>query len=517
MNITSKISVASKKTKFFWLLAGSLGMGSLIVTLHDTGMKAALFIIDHDVSRLADGFYPVNPFLFCCVTLTLFIILFVSWGVMFFDRHVLEKMAYTDTITGLPNRNEMKRFFDKHVGKENFAFLFLDLDQFKAINDTLGHHIGDLLVQTMGSRLSSFITDKQRVFRIGGDEFLIIAIDALQDTAEQRANQVLQKIKEPYFLEGNELYITGSIGISMGSIHDSDLSVLLRTADTAMYRAKSLGKNQYYVYNEEMGIQAIRRMELEKDLHKAFEQNEFFIVYQPKWNVATNSPIGFEALMRWQHPRLGIVSPAEFIPIAEETGLIIPMTRWILEKTCLQCVQWKKRGICQPVSINVSIRLFKSDTLNEMVYNILSKVGLEPDFLELEITEAMVLHDVNDIIRQLQSIRALGVRVSLDDFGSGYSSLGLLDRIPIDALKLDRLFTHDLHTPSKRAIINAVLRMAESLQLDVIAEGVENYEHIEYLRELGCHRMQGNYYGKPMMEDEVEGWLQLMESKGHAF
>ncbi|UUZ86560.1 EAL domain-containing protein [Paenibacillus sp. P26] len=255
-------------------------------------------------------------------------------------------------------------------------------------------------------------------------------------------------------------------------------------------------------------------MELEKDLRRAFDHEEFFVVYQPKWNVTTNRPYGFEALIRWQHPRLGVVSPVEFIPIAEETGLIVPITRWVLEKACRQCLELQKKGICQPVSVNLSIRLFKGDNLYDIIQTVLSATGLDPQYLELEITESMILYDLNDIVRQLHQIRALGVRVSMDDFGTGYSSIGLLDRIPIDALKLDRLFTSDLHTPSKRAIINAIVLMAESLKLDVIAEGVENEQHIDFLRQLGCTVMQGYYYGRPMNVSEIETWLESMEQFG---
>lgn len=244
----------------------------------------------------------------------------------------------------------------------------------------------------------------------------------------------------------------------------------------------------------------------------ALEQKQFIVVYQPKWNVKTNRLYGFEALIRWQHPRLGLVSPGEFIPIAEETGIIVPITRWVLEEACRQCKAWKDQGINQPVSVNLSVRMFQTSSLVEWVQDILNIVELAPHFLELEITESMVFYDINDIIRQLESIRKLGVRVSMDDFGTGYSSIGLLDRIPIDALKLDRLFTNDLDTPGKRAILHAIILMAENLNLDVIAEGVENEEHIEFLTELGCYVMQGYFYGKPMNDEEIFQWLQDRDS-----
>ncbi|WP_019636163.1 EAL domain-containing protein [Paenibacillus fonticola] len=494
-----------------WLSA--FVMAVAICGMHYTGMEAMKFHPHHDVIEHQST--NMELFLLYGVTLVVFIILLVSWGAMFFDRHVLEKLAYLDAITGLPNRNEMNRFFDSHAGNESIGVLFLDLDQFKAINDTLGHNIGDLLIQEVGVRLRQFISDDQQAFRIGGDEFLFIVKNCNIARAELLAGKILQSIKQVYHIEGNELYVTGSIGISLGSVQDSDRSVLLKTADTAMYKAKGLGKNQYSLYNEEMGIQLVRKMELEKDLQLALENNQFFIVYQPKWNVKTNSLVGFEALIRWDHPRIGTVSPGEFIEIAEGTGLIVPMTRWALEEACRQCKAWESAGIHQPVSVNLSVRLFQTDSLTDLVQNVLDKVGLAPHLLELEITESMVLYDINDIIRQLQSIRALGVRVSMDDFGTGYSSIGLLDRIPIDALKLDRLFTNDLENPSKRAIINAIIMMAENLQLDVIAEGVENQEHIEFLTQLGCYVMQGYYYGKPMKVNDVDEWVKKHQQSKH--
>ncbi len=498
-----------------WLKwASAVVMGFAICGMHYTGMKAARFQAHENV--IMEHASTVDLFLLYGVTVTIFVILFVSWGAMFFDRHVLEKMAYQDSITGLPNRNEMNRFFDTHVGNESIAVLFLDLDQFKAINDTLGHNIGDLLVEQVGIRLREFVRDDRQAFRIGGDEFLFIIKDGDLGRAEGLAAQILQSIKKVYRINDNELYITGSIGISIGRIQESDRSILLKTADTAMYKAKGLGKNQYCVYTDEMGVNEVRKMELEKDLQRALEQNQFFIVYQPKWNVKTNRLVGFEALIRWQHPRLGLVAPGEFISIAEETGLIVPMTRWTLEESCRQCKAWYARGIAQPVSVNLSVRLFQTDSLTEMISQILEKVGLEPRFLELEITESMVIHEINDIIRQLQMIRRLGVRISMDDFGTGYSSIGLLDRLPIDALKLDRLFTNDLDTPSKRAIVHAIILMAENLQLDVIAEGVENQEHIEFLTQLGCYVMQGYFYGKPMNNEVIEKWMEEKIDSKHA-
>lgn len=503
----------SKSSLLKW--GSAVVMGFAVCGMHYTGMRAARF--ESHAGMMTHQPQSVDFFLLYCVTVAIFAILLISWGAMFFDRHVLEKLAYQDTITGLPNRNEMNRFFRTNAETDKITILFLDLDQFKAINDTLGHNVGDLLVQEVGKRLRQFIRSGQQVFRIGGDEFLVILKQSDPNYAQRLADDILQQIKKVYHIDGNELYVTVSIGISIGSVHSSDRTTLLKNADTAMYKAKGLGKNQQCLYDEEMGLQEVRKMELEKDLQRALEMKEFFIVYQPKWNVQSDRLVGFEALLRWRHPRLGVISPQEFIPIAEETGLIIPMTRWTLEEACKQCRVWQDSGVVQPVSVNLSVRLFHGDNLLELIQNVLRKADLEPRLLELEITESMVLHDVNDIIRQLGNIRSLGVKVSMDDFGTGYSSIGLLDRIPIDALKLDRQFTNDLDTPSKRAIVNAVVLMAEKLNLDVIAEGVENKEHIDFLTGLGCHVMQGYYYGKPMDIHEIEVWMYDQDHKAEEF
>ncbi|MEQ2526891.1 EAL domain-containing protein [Bacillaceae bacterium CLA-AA-H227] len=486
-----------------WLSA--ITMGFAIGGMHYTGMKATKFHSHHEIATNSSS--SVNLFLLYGVTITIVLILLISWAAVFFDRTVLEKMAYRDNITGLPNRNEMNRFFDTYVGNKRFAVLFIDLDQFKVINDTLGHNIGDILLKEVGRRLRKFLRNGQQVYRIGGDEFLLIVEDGDQKQAENLATDILKSIKEVYRIEGNELYITGSIGISIGSIKETDRAMLLKTADTAMYTAKSSGKNQYEMYNEQTGNTEIRKMELQKDMQWAMDAGQFYVVYQPKWNVQTNSLVGFEALLRWNHPRLGVVSPGEFIPIAEETGLIVPLTKWTLDEACRQCKKWESQGCVNPISVNISIRLFQTDTLIDFVKDVLEKTDLEPQLLELEITESIVFLDIDDIIRQLNAIRSLGVRVSMDDFGTGYSSIGLLDRIPIDSLKLDRLFTNDLETSSKRAIINAILVMASELNLDVIAEGVESQEQIESLTELGCNIMQGYYYSKPMKVEEIDPWI----------
>ncbi|MHA6252281.1 putative bifunctional diguanylate cyclase/phosphodiesterase [Oceanobacillus sp. CAU 1775] len=486
-----------------WLKGVSaIMMGIAICGMHYTGMEAAVFT--H--TGLVHVESSPDNFLLYGVTITIAVILFVSWLIMFLERHVLENMAYEDMITKLPNRNAMVRFFDKFNGSNEIGLLFIDLDQFKYVNDSLGHDSGDLLIKAVGERLATFESKKQQAYRIGGDEFLIITEYSDEQQTRDLATAVLNKIKEVYFIEGNELYTTASIGISIGPLVDKGKE-LLKSADAAMYHAKHLGKNRYAIYNETMGIKEGRRMELEKGLQFAVENGEMYLEYQTKWNTKQNDVHGFEALLRWQHPRLGLISPGEFISIAEETGAIVPITRWVIEEASSQCARWQEKGINQPISVNLSIRLFKTDNLVEEVEAILKKVNLDPSLLELEITESLVLSDVNNVFHQLESLRELGVRISLDDFGTGYSSIGLLDRIPLDTIKLDRLFTNDLETESKRAIINAIILMAKQLNLDVIAEGIENKDQVDYLTGLGCQVIQGFYYGKPMKVADAEMWM----------
>lgn len=486
-----------------WL--SSILVGLAVCGMHFTGMRAAHFVV-HAKSRMELD-VETDIFLLVCVTIVIFSIFFVSWGAIFFDRYVLEGMAYRDTVTGLPNRNEMNRFFERYAGEEEIGVFFLDLDQFKAVNDTLGHHIGDLLIEQTGRRLRQFADSGRKVFRIGGDEFLLIAVPCHQEQAERLAEQMLQSLKQIYSIQGNELYITASIGICLASVRHTDPLVMLKCADTAMYRAKEAGKNRYCIYTDEMGLHEVRKMELEKDLQRALAEKQFYLEYQPKWNARENLLAGWEALVRWKHPRLGVVSPGEFIPIAEETGLITPMTRFALQEACNQCKAWQNAGVARPVSVNLSVKLFQTGNLKGMVQEALDVAELDPRMLELEITESMVLYDVKEIIWQITGLRQMGVRISMDDFGTGYSSIGLLDRIPLDALKLDRLFTNDLDTPAKRVIIRTIVQMAENLHLEVIAEGVENREHVGFLMELGCQIMQGYYYGKPMIAEEADQWM----------
>jgi len=493
-----------------WKLTCAVLMGLAVCGMHYTGMKATIFTVDPtvvmDLSATSGSSQSV---LLVGVVIATFIILAISWGAFYFDRTVLEKMAYNDPLTGLLNRHQLVRYFELlFPAKEGGFLLFIDLDRFKTINDTLGHDAGDLFIKEVAARIRDTASGDQTVFRLGGDEFLVASASGRAEDAALLAEQLITVIKKPYSVLGNEIYMTASIGISLSPEHGTTRTVLLKAADMAMYRAKSLGKNQYQMFDEETNRAYTRKMELERDLRKSLLNRELCIYYQPKWDVERNCLSGMEALMRWQHPRLGLISPSEFIPIAEETGLIVSMTRWMLREVCMQNRSWQRQSMADVcISVNMSIRVFESGMLGEMVSDALNESGMPASKLELEITESIAMYDVQDTIRQLQHLKALGVRVSMDDFGTGYSSLGSLDEMPIDALKIDQLFIRQSVLPSKQAIISTIIAIAEHLNLEVVAEGVETVEQIDFLQSRGCRVMQGFYYAKPMDVRALEAWL----------
>ncbi|MFH5181362.1 putative bifunctional diguanylate cyclase/phosphodiesterase [Paenibacillus sp. TAB 01] len=492
-----------------WRPLCAVVMGLAICGMHYTGMAASHFMAEPGAA-LKEGVHRTPMFLLIGVALSACFILAVSWTAIFLDRNVLERMAYTDALTGLPNRHHLVRYFEESFSRPVSGFLlFIDLDRFKSINDTLGHDIGDLLLQEVSTRLKNHLTDKQTAFRLGGDEFLIASTRGERQEAIELASALVQEIKRPYYVEGNELYVTGSIGISLVPEHGSDRITLLKASDTAMYNAKLSGKNNYRIFDEEMDRRMLRKLELEMDLRQGLTEQQFFVDYQPKWDVETERIAGMEALLRWDHPKYGLVSPGEFVPIAEETGIIVPITRWMMKVVCMQNRLWQEEGIVNVcVSINMSIRVFESGSLYEMVTDALATSGMKGEYLELEITESIAMYDMEDTIRQLKELRELGVQVSMDDFGTGYSSLGSLDQIPIHTLKIDQMFIRESSQPSKQAIISTIISIAKNLQLDVVAEGVESPEQIAFLQSQGCRVMQGYYYGKPMSPDALRKWIE---------
>jgi diguanylate cyclase (GGDEF)-like protein len=491
-----------------WKLYSALFIALAVTGMHYTSLRTSSLHYDGGLGT-EPLLMETDVILLTGISLVTLFILAISGGAVFLDRHVLERMAYHDPLTELPNRHGLERYFkEDFFGGLSGAVFFVDLDRFKSINDTLGHDIGDLLLREVSGRLTRCVGEKGKVFRLGGDEFLIALPECTIGAAEEEAQYILQELKKSYSIEGNELYVTASVGISMTPAHGTDRSALMKAADTALYTSKDSGKNKFSVFDLEMNRHQVRRMSLEKDLRKALARSEFMVVYQPKWDSLMNVTVGLEALLRWRHPEHGIISPAEFIPIAEETGLIVPITYWMLHDVCGQNMLWHKANVANvAVSINMSARMFEGGSLFDVVEEALWRSGLEPHFLELEITESIAMNNMEETVAQLSKLRNLGVRVSLDDFGTGFSSLGNLDEIPVNTLKIDQIFIRKSKLHSKKAIISNIIAIASNLNMEVVAEGVETTEQIELLQSLGCRVMQGFYYGRPMPVNELGQWF----------
>jgi diguanylate cyclase (GGDEF)-like protein/PAS domain S-box-containing protein len=421
----------------------------------------------------------------------------------------LHHLAHYDHLTRLPNRT---LFLDRlnqmlarsHWHKRCVAVLFLDLDRFKVINDTLGHDIGDLLLQAVAERLGGTVRDGDTVARFGGDEFII----ALMDVAEEHhvrdiAEKILHALARPYEINGRELFVTASIGISLYPDHGSDAGSLVRNADASMYRAKEHGKNNYQFYSPSLHAYAPRRLTLETDLRHALERQELLLHYQPMVNLATGKVSGAEALLRWRHPEFGVISPMEFIPLLEETGLIIPVGAWVLETACAQQRAWQEAGFPSLyISVNLSARQFKQPDLTETIATAVQKTGLDPRHLALELTETILVEHTETTLASLRTLSGMGISLAIDDFGTGYSSLSYLKRFPIDALKIDRSFVRDITTDADdAAIAQAIVAMGHSLGLSVVAEGVETREQLDFLCQYRCDEMQGYYFSHPLPAD----------------
>ena len=419
--------------------------------------------------------------------------------------------AYHDALTGLPNRRLLKDRISvalPHARRrgQGLALLFIDLDDFKTVNDSLGHSTGDRLLQAVARRLTSIMRDEDTVARHGGDEFVALLQDISGPSdAVYFAERILKALAVPHEIEGREVILQGSIGITLFPEDGTDPEVLISNADIAMYRAKDLGRGSYKLFTPAMNVQVRERMELELSLRAGLQNEEFVVYYQPILPAAGGTPVAVEALIRWHRPGRGLVMPSEFIPLAEETGLIVPIGEWVLRAACRDCLRWRRQGAKElVVSVNLSPRQFRDKDLVATVSHTLHETGLPADGLSLELTEGAVMHDVESAIATMHEIDGLGVALSMDDFGRGYSSLYHLKRFPIRTLKIDQGFVGDLvNRPEDASIVLAIISMGRSLNLSVVAEGVETPEQLEFLRVHECDRMQGFMLGRPVPFDEL--------------
>ena len=442
----------------------------------------------------------------------------------------IHKLAYFDPLTELPNRS----LFHDRLGQAlqraertdtNFALLFLDLDRFKAVNDSMGHEIGDQLLKEASERLNHCIRSDDTVARMGGDEFTVILSgladrEAAESASVQISLKIMNALNKPFFLGGCELFISTSIGIALYPFDGREETSLLKNADTAMYHAKNVGKNGYQFYSEAMNARSMERLELQTSLHKAVNNEEFEMVFQPIYQLDNSSLTGIEAFLRWNHPEKGVIEPEDFISIAKETGLIIKLGEWAIRKACAQMAAWLSMG-CDigRIAVNISALQFSDGNLVRTIIDAIDESGISPHQLELEVTETMLMADFGFSLAMLEDLKALGVRISVDDFGTGSSSLNYLKRLPIDCLKIDKSFVANLHNSSDdRRITRAIIALADSFHLKVVAEGVENQKQAQHLLEMGCEEGQGYLLGKPLLGRTLTSMLltQAAERDGNS-
>lgn len=430
------------------------------------------------------------------------------------DAHA-HRLAYYDSLTKLPNRLLLEERLKQALTTAQFnnwlvAVLYLDLDRFQAINDTLGHPFGDKLLQAVAGRLVVHVRDSDTLARFSGDEFAMVLSDiGNQHNSALAAQKVFDILAEPFYLEGQEVFITPSIGIALYPTDADNKDDLIQRADTAMSHAKAQGGNNFHFYSADMNVTASQRLTMETQLRRALERDEFVLHYQPQVSLRSGRIIGMEALIRWQHPERGLVAPGEFIPLLEETGLIVSVGEWVLRTACAQNSAWLAAGLPPlRVAVNLSARQFRQSGLAAVVNQALQDAGLAPEHLELEITESIMIQDLQTTITTLHQLHELGIQISIDDFGTGYSSLSYLKRLPISKIKIDQSFIRDICTdPEDCAIANAVISLGHGLKMQVIAEGVETLEQLEHLRAQGCDEIQGYYFSRPL---PAEAFAQLV-------
>ncbi len=464
---------------------------------------------------LGDQWYEINYLGIVHQTDELFIIyaiaainLVIPIGVGFLaDRlirknEMLETIVITDSLTQLNNRWYILNILKSIDSNDRASVIFIDLDNFKNINDTLGHEVGDIMLQEVGKRLRSIITE-DNIARIGGDEFVILSTQNIRPKdIIQIANKVRYLLAEPFIIKGQTIFTTVSIGISTYPDHTDSPEQLVNNADIAMYHAKNSGKNQIQNYSKEIETVFFNNARLEQEIHSAIDNDQFVIYYQPKFELKNSEIIGMEALIRWQHPRLGLLSPMSFIPTAEQTNLIVPIGEWVIRHVCFQMSDWQKKGLkTLRTSVNVSARQFNLkfvDTIKE----IMQETNINPNLLEIEITESVLMNDVNEAVKVLEELSQLGFYISIDDFGTGYSSLNYLNKLPVNCLKIDKSFVSE--TLNAKSIIDTMIMLGHNLHFDVLAEGIETVEQLNYLKELHCDYGQGYLFSYPLPAKNLE-------------
>lgn len=421
----------------------------------------------------------------------------------------IHALAYFDVLTSLPNRILLHDRIEQlvassHRDQQKFALLFVDLDRFKYVNDSMGHGIGDKLLQVVAQRLTECVREGDTVSRIGGDEFVVLLRETGADGAASVAGKILEYFAVVSDIEGTQISTHASIGISIYPDHATDAETMIKNADVAMYCAKEQGRNNFQFFTPDLDFHARRLFSMEKDLRLALERNEFLLHYQPQLDLATGKVCGAEALLRWNHPEKGSIAPVDFIPVAEETGQILPVGEWVLRTACRQLAEWRQQGMAVfPISVNLSVRQLRQADLAQLVNDVLQETRLRPDDLELEITEGIMMVDTQASMAFLTQMHELGVRLSIDDFGTGFSSLSYLKRMPLDRLKIDQSFVRDIEIDENdAAIVRSIISLGHRFKLRVIAEGVETLEQMDFLRIRGCDEVQGFYFSHPLPADE---------------
>jgi diguanylate cyclase (GGDEF)-like protein len=499
------------------------------VHVYDAAPVEAVLEIYNDVTELIEGTQASQWKILAAVLGAMVLIYFVLQAILsYYQRLLADKereraaqeerirhQAYHDALTGLPNRASFTEHLEESMRRAKragwpLALLFLDLDLFKRVNDSLGHDAGDRLLRVAAERIRRSVREADMLFRMGGDEFTVLLEDVRgPEEAAMVATRVLEGIAEPLQLQHHEIAVTASIGIALYPRDDVVGERLVKSADTAMYRAKELGRNRYAFFAREMNERVESQLLMEQALRRALKNKEFVLHFQPRVSATSGRATGAEALLRWKHPEWGVVEPARFVPLLEETGLVVPVGAWVLAEACRQAAAWQSSGLPPlRVSVNLSSRQFRSEALFDAVSEALRASQLAPQLLELELTESLLIENVEHAMGVMGKLKAIGVAISIDDFGTGYSSLGYLKRFPIDSLKIDRSFVRDIATsPKDAAIVKAISALARSLGIGLIAEGVEEPWQVEFLRARHCTEMQGYLFSKPLAAEELPAAL----------